>query len=1090
MKPLTVYKASAGSGKTFTLAVEYIKLLIDNPTCFKNILAVTFTNKATEEMKMRILSQLYGIWKMLPESEVYTQTICDNLGITKELASRKAGMALNYLIHNYHFFKVETIDSFFQSILRNLARELDLTANLKIGLNDIQIEEQAVDQLIDSLNSTSEMLQWLIDYILLNINENKNWNIINQIKTFGRNIFKDFYKDSGDELHTVLSKPNFFKDYVKNIKTIKANAQKHMAYYASTFKHETEAAGLTVSSYANKSNGISSYFNKLKSDDFSDTRCKNKTLENCLADAENWASKTSPERDTIISLVNDKLMKLLHSAEKDRPLQWKLYVTADSTLKHLDKLRLLNSIEFKVRELNKISNLFLLSDTQHLLHTLIKDNDSPFIFEKTGYNLEHIMIDEFQDTSSVQWQNFKILLKEGMSFASNSNPALIKNLIVGDVKQSIYRWRSSDWRLLNNIKTQFHSSDNNVEIKTLQTNYRSKCNIVRFNNLFFKLAAKIEYEKELEISNEDKAKELLTAYDDVAQMANKNEQYGGSVRITLLPDDEYEDKMLKAIDDAIKEILKSGASENSIAILIRYNKHIPLIADYLCRQHKELNIVSDEAFRLDASPAVNIIINTLRLLLNPDNILTKASLAVTYQTRVLGHNATDILAHINCNSTNLDRLLPNEFTNTLNELTKKPLIDIIENIISIFSLDKLSNESAYIYTLCDQVTEFINSYSCNINDFLNTWDENMCSKTIQLNDNKGIRLISIHKSKGLEFDNVIIPFCDWNIESRDTILWCKPKEKPFSDMPIIPIDYTKRITDSIYAEYYTDEHIQACVDNLNLLYVAFTRASKNIHILGRKNSNSNCRSNLIVKCLPKLFAGLDGSTLSGLEGDNTPVIFKYGETSTENNMQSTHTKNVFLKTEDHYNIEICQSKHRVEFKQSNKSREFLSDVLDNLNTTPNQYIETGKILHNIFSSIRTTADIGKALKQLEFDGILPNNANDIDDVRRMLTERLTNKLVADWFNPHWHVFNECNIVSFSQEKNKIIERRPDRVITDGNTTKVIDFKFGTPHKEHLKQVTEYIQLLTSMGLRNVTGYIWYVWPNNIVNVNSTENNKN
>ena len=228
MKPLTVYKASAGSGKTFTLAVEYIKLLIDDPYCFKNILAVTFTNKATEEMKLRILSQLYGIWKHLPDSASYTNAVCGSLGITAAQASRQAGTALVNLVHNYHYFRVETIDSFFQSILRNLARELDLTANLKIGLNDIQVEEKAVDKLIDELDTSSAILQWLISYIFSNINQDKSWNVIGQIKSFGKTIFKDFYRDASKELNNTVAKQDFFNDYTRKINAIKANARKRM----------------------------------------------------------------------------------------------------------------------------------------------------------------------------------------------------------------------------------------------------------------------------------------------------------------------------------------------------------------------------------------------------------------------------------------------------------------------------------------------------------------------------------------------------------------------------------------------------------------------------------------------------------------------------------------------------------------------------------------------------------------------------------------------------------------------------------------------------------------------------------------------
>ena len=200
-KPLTVYKASAGSGKTFTLATEYIKLVVEDPQCYRNILAVTFTNKATEEMKMRILSQLYGIWKQLPDSEKYMQVICEKTGLSEAIVSERAGIALSNLLHNYNYFRVETIDTFFQGILRNLARELDLTANLRIGLNDTQVEELAVDQLIEDLSTTDVILQWLLKYIMENISDDKSWNVIGQIKTFGKTIFRDDYKKTGNQYY-------------------------------------------------------------------------------------------------------------------------------------------------------------------------------------------------------------------------------------------------------------------------------------------------------------------------------------------------------------------------------------------------------------------------------------------------------------------------------------------------------------------------------------------------------------------------------------------------------------------------------------------------------------------------------------------------------------------------------------------------------------------------------------------------------------------------------------------------------------------------------------------------------------------------
>ena len=195
MKPLTVYKASAGSGKTFALAVQYIKLVVQNPQAYRNILAVTFTNKATEEMKTRILSQLYGIWQQLPDSESYQREVCRALDASPQFVSQRAGMALSLLLHNYNHFRVMTIDTFFQSVLRNLARELDLTANLRVGLNDGQVEEMAVDEMISDLKTTDVLLQWIMKYIMENISDDRSWNVIGQIKQFGKTIFRDYYKD-------------------------------------------------------------------------------------------------------------------------------------------------------------------------------------------------------------------------------------------------------------------------------------------------------------------------------------------------------------------------------------------------------------------------------------------------------------------------------------------------------------------------------------------------------------------------------------------------------------------------------------------------------------------------------------------------------------------------------------------------------------------------------------------------------------------------------------------------------------------------------------------------------------------------------
>lgn len=1086
MRPLTVCKASAGSGKTFRLTVEYIKLLIENPGRYRNILAVTFTNKATEEMKTRILSQLYGLWKMLPDSQSYMDEITKALDTGEKQVSLRAGMALGSLVHNYSYFRVETIDSFFQSVLRNLSRELGLTANLRIGLNDYQVEEQAVDRLIEQLDTTSAELQWLIVYIFSNIDENKSWNVIGQIKKFGCTIFKDFYKEASKELNEVLATPDFFRKYTDEIYKTREYAKKKIASYADQFDHITAVSGLTVASFKRGRNGIPSYFNKLRGKDFSEKKCCNDTFKACLEGVDNWVSKSNKDGEAIKSVVRDKLLPLLQQAESERNRMWRLYLTADVTMRHLNKLRLLNSIERNVRELNDETNTFLLSDTQSLLQTMIKGTDTPFIFEKIGCQLEHIMIDEFQDTSSVQWKNFKVLLEDCMSHAGSHTGNTINNLIVGDVKQSIYRWRDGDWRLLNGITSQFKSPEQSVYIDEKgQTNYRSEWNIVEFNNNFFATAAKSEYTKELEVNTEETAEEIKEAYHDVEQSkrSDREKDRRGLADIKLFPDDDYEEKTLIEIESSIDRLLCLGVSQSDIAILIRTKRHIPIIADYFMAKRPDINIVSDEAFRLDASLAVNTIIQALTMLLHPEDKMAKASLALIYQKRIL-HNdiaESDIINSENVMGVGMDGLLPAKFMQNIDMLVKMPLMDTTEFIMSAFKLNTIESESAYICAFFDEIADFMSTNTGNLNTFMAAWNETISQKTIQTDATDGIRIITIHKSKGLEFDNVIIPFCDWILENNDNTLWCRPEEAPFNKLPLVPVNYNKNLRDTIYADDYCNEHIQNTVDNLNLLYVAFTRAGKNLFVMGRREKQrSTTRSELLLDCITKLAETLEGTTLEGEDDEKATLAFSYGSLAIRTKKGKT-SNNVFMQTSNPVTVTVNTATTPVSFRQSNKSREFTSLLSDDDDDTKKQtmYIKTGNILHKIFSTIRTTNDIDNALRQLETEGIIYDDVTTADNIRKMLSERLKDERIKEWFSPCWHVFNECNILSVAPSNGKVIERRPDRVITNGEVMKVIDFKFGKPQPEYRQQVCQYIELLKKMGYQHVSGFLWYVYSNKI-----------
>ena len=1084
VRPLTVYKASAGSGKTFTLATEYISLLVENPMSYRTILAVTFTNKATEEMKMRILSQLYGIWKQLPDSDNYLKVVQEKTGLDTKVISERAGISLSYLLNNYNYFRVETIDTFFQSVMRNMARELDLTTNLRIGLNDVQVEELAVDQLIADLSTTDAMLQWILRYIMENISDDKSWNVIGQIKQFGRHIFSDAYKNVSSTLEEKLAEPGFFDQYTTRLRELRQSAIERMKQFADTFFEILESEGLTVDDFSYGKSGLCSFFIKLRQGLF-DEGIVGKRVTDSVGNPSKWYKKTHPRRELIHALADSTLDSLLRQAIEERPRQWHLYKSADLTLRHLSQLRLLSSIEQKVHELNQDANRFLLSDTQQLLHSLIGDSDSPFIFEKIGAQLEHVMIDEFQDTSTVQWQNFRVLLDEAMSHEGS------KNLIVGDVKQSIYRWRAGDWRLLNDIESQFN--DRQVETRCLDTNYRSQRRIITFNNTFFKQAARLEYLSLQEI-NEAEANQLERAYADVVQQIPNHRANEGCVRIELLSSEDYQTQMFHRLKETVGELLAAGATQEQMAILVRTNAVIPLIAQYFMEQMPEVTIVSDEAFRLDASNAVCLLIHAMRLLVHPDDQLTKAAIAKIYHCDVmqdyLGDNA-QMLA-----DTDLDALLPEDYIAHFGDLRSLPLYDLTERLYTIFALERLTSQSAYVCAFYDHLVNFVNENAADITAFLTEWEETLCAKTIQSDETSGIRIFSIHKSKGLEYEHVIVPFCDWQLEKQSgNILWCQPSEAPFDELPIVPVDYSqKQMMGTIFEADYRHEHLQNTVDNLNLLYVAFTRARNSLFVIGHRKA-SGTRSLLIEQALPLVADALQETdphadiVLEGLDDDSLPLRLTYGSLPYNNIVQSNHkvqslklkaqSTNPFLQPYLPLPVAIRTFESKVSFRQSNRSRAFTEGDDEEVVRQQN-YIQTGSVLHEVFSTIRTTEDIPDALQRLQSEGVIYDGSLTPERITSMLQKRLKDSRVANWFSDRWKLFNECSILSV--EDGRVCQHRPDRVMTDGQQWIVVDFKFGSPKPEYHDQVRQYMNLLADMCHQNIRGYLWYVYSNSIEEV--------
>ncbi len=1081
---LTVYKASAGSGKTFTLASEYITLVVKNPQDYRSILAVTFTNKATQEMKTRILSQLYGIAHSLPDSEAYYEQVRMKTGFSEQTIRENAAKALSLLTHHYNEFRVQTIDAFFQSVLRNLARELNLTANLRVDLNDEQVEAQAVDELINSLEEGEEVLNWIRDYIDKNIEDDKGWNVISQIKDFGKNIFKDFYKDHKTELDNRFSDESFFNDFITDLRERRTRILNRLNEHAKQMYKKIRDANLDNPNLFNRgANGLLSHIIKLTKGTPSNDATP-QYVQSCIDSAEKWPASKCPakEKAAIIELASASLCSDLKILNDYRINDWKEYQSCNLTLKHLSQLRLLHAISEAVDEINKDTNRFMLSNTQSLLCTLMKDSDTPFVFEKMGAYLKHIMIDEFQDTSTIQWNNFRKLLDNCMAQVDSHN------LIVGDVKQSIYRWRQGDWKLLNNIEHEFTKEQ--IKIEPLYTNYRSEENIIRFNNAFFKQAV-LQTVKELESEGIQGATELVEAYKEIEQKPRKDNGKG-CVRIKLFRYDsknasDYKQKILNELIENIRQLLDQGYKQKDIAILARSKTVIPDIVDSFQNIDTNVSLVSDEAFRLDASLAVNVIIEALRLLTHPHDKLIESKLVKLYQQQVIktGKDINDLF--VGENSTELKSFLPSGYIDKFESLSRLSLIDLVDEIYSLFSLDSLEGQSAYVCTFYDTLNEYLRDHPADIDDFIEEWEDTLSSNTIQSDEVDGIRLITIHKSKGLEYDNVLIPFCDWELEKTNGItIWCSgdDKEKPYGELPLIPVDYSSKMLGTVFEDDYKEEHLQNTVDNMNLLYVAFTRAGKNLFITGKKykerTSGKSERSHIIQYIIEELAKELPGAIIDDA-GDNGPISFELGTLSTceERVEKEKATENPFELSPKTHKLKIETFPHPVSFRQSNKSHDFIKGE-DIDPSDAKRYIKVGNVLHQLFSTILTEADIEPRLKELEQAGIIYNDDITSRELQNKISCALSNEKVKNWFSPRWKLFNECTILDYDKETGDVYEHRPDRVMTDGKEMIVVDFKFGKPRDEYHEQVQRYMRLLMRMGYKQVSGYIWYVLRNEIV----------
>lgn len=1054
---LNVYRASAGSGKTFQLAVEYIKLLIDDPTRYRHILAVTFTNKATAEMKMRILSQLYGISHSLPDSDAYVKTLMQKgKGKWSETQIRQScQQALQFMMHDYGRFTITTIDSFFQSILRQLIQELDLPSNLRVELDNQGVLHEAVDQLLDDMTHESDLLNNVLDFVESKMEKNEHWNVVNDLNKFGQNIFAEQYLEHGHVLRERLADKATFNQYRQHIRALEKQIWDDLAQTANEFFTVCDSFGINEDILTKSKPDMFVFFSKIQHRQ-NPGNLTAPVINNRAESGTVWLNKNKQEEWA--DIVQQHLVPLLRYVLD--VLTSPTISTISVVLRNLHQLSLLSDIDLRVRRLNESANRFLLADTAQVLSQLIAGSDVPFIYERTGARIDYIMIDEMQDTSRLQWRNFKPLILNSLAAGYNC-------LLVGDVKQSIYRWRNGDWGILNNLEKDADFSQIIHSIKG-ETNFRSEAQIVNFNNLFFREAEQ-QVARLVNVGEED----VHNAYRNLEQKIPSHKQDNGYVHIELLTDRQVADvqvtKQIARTWIAVQDLLAHGIDQNDIAILVRQNKYIPRLIQYFQEQQSDtpLHVVSDEAFQLDASAGLRLLVQGIRVAAHPDDTLQQA-----------------ILCHMLGRPVPSPSTQPADFTDSLPPCLRSsqvlPIRELCACLYHELGIDQMEGEEAYLFYFYDQLTTFICDYGSDYEQFLKFWDEKLHLQTIPSNGLNGLRILTIHKAKGLEYKSVIIPFCEWQMDAdQRTCLWCEPDQQPFNEIPLLPITYDKEAKTSLFQPFTDVEQMRNYVDNLNILYVAFTRAIENLIIIGAM-PNQYAESS-IFSVIQNV---LDSNPLDYLHKSSQEEFDIY-ETGQIRLLTTTHhdTQNVLLQQPESIPITRQYIPTRLTFKQSNESTRFVhrsatDSSTDSYSAQRQQYLDEGLLFHSILASVRTLQDIEPALLRFDTQGLLAD-AHMREHIATLLRQAFSNEQARDWFHPRWLTINEQNIL-YKAPDGELHYLRPDRVITDGTRTLVIDYKTGQPNPDHALQVQEYKDKLLQMGYTHVEGYLWYVRENHII----------
>ncbi len=1058
---LTIYNASAGSGKTFSLTGIYLLKLFASRYNYRKILAVTFTNKATAEMKSRILDQLCALSSDLPSE--YLDMITRETGKDEKWVRKEAGAILDAILHDFSRFSVSTIDSFFQKILRAFTRETGLNSGFSIELDHSLILDSAVRETIASASENPMLRDWLTDFARSNIEDEKGWNLRYEITRLGQELFREKFKTLSPGERAALSDKDTLSKYIRCMKDITSGFEKTLKDYGKTCQDIFSNYGLSDDMFFRKGKGVPSYIRKLAS---GDTEGPSATARNTGDDPPRWSTgKMDPQ-------LENALRAGLETAVRDSIAYFDSniasYKSASAILSNIYSLGILSDVLQKVREITSSENFFLLSDAGEIIYRIIAGDQIPFIYEKAGNRYEYFMIDEFQDTSVIQWNNFKPLILNSMAEGND-------NLVVGDIKQSIYRWRNSDWKILAEVLGKV--DDNRILSVPLDTNWRSRENIIKFNNALFTHLPGI---LDTVLPEGNNGSGLASLYSGAVQK-DPGKGSGGYVRMEFVGGEDNNEKtesVLEKLPSVLEKLQDMGYSPSDTGILVRYNNEgaavLKRMTDYAagCGPEKRsvynYNIVSNDSLILSNSPVISFVTSVLYYINDTDDAISRAAMLRSYLQSTGKGDIEKCLLHPDLIGEEMNSYFPEGYADFFGHLARLPLFEMTENIIGFFNLGSYPGNFAYLNCFQDLVLDFTGKKNSELSSFLEWWENEGCKKSVILPENQNAtRVLTIHKSKGLEFRAVVVPFISWNLDHQAgnaPTLWVKPDREPFNSVGIVPVRYRKDLEKTIFAKDYNMERFSSHVDSLNLLYVAFTRARDVLWGFTPSGAGDGSIASLLEKTLSSRAGDTDANVLlPGGQFRNEDHFFEFGELMSTEQKPVPGNKTLIPS----YHVSKGLGSLRLKLHGENY---FLPGEEEKL-----MKINFGKLMHEIFESVRTPADVEGAVGKLVLEGELPasSEAEMISSIRSLIS----GPVASDWFREDNNVMTEASILLPSGSL-----RRPDRVIIRDDRIIVVDFKFGNENPAHSTQVRQYRDLLKEMGYPAAEGFLWYVDHNRIITV--------